>query len=142
MAPPGAKPWRALTDRKSLETGCPDWHRITRLSGRSAACRRSWHRFRDGAQKGKLPGKTLLIATLSNTAQTRSKYRKACWFRASAPSSATIFCATGGTAAAAAALVRQVGAEVIHAAFIVELAFLDGRKKLDIPVTSLIRYDE
>lgn len=50
--------------------------------------------------------------------------------------------ATGGTAAAATALVRQVGAEVIHALFIVELAFLAGRKKLDVPVTSLISYDE
>ena len=50
--------------------------------------------------------------------------------------------ATGGTAAAAITLARQVGAEVIQAAFIIELAFLGGRKKLDVPSLSLISYDE
>jgi adenine phosphoribosyltransferase len=49
--------------------------------------------------------------------------------------------ATGGTAAAAVALLRQVGADVRAAAFIVELSFLAGRKKLDVPVTTLIAYD-
>ncbi len=50
--------------------------------------------------------------------------------------------ATGGTAAAAEALLRRVGAEVIGAAFIIELTFLGGRARLDLPVTSLVRYDE
>jgi adenine phosphoribosyltransferase len=50
--------------------------------------------------------------------------------------------ATGGTAAAAIALARQVGANVTSAAFIIELNFLGGRKKLDVPVSSLIGYDE
>jgi len=50
--------------------------------------------------------------------------------------------ATGGTAAAAIKLARKVGADVIHAAFIIELAFLQGRAKLDVPVSSLVRYDE
>lgn len=49
--------------------------------------------------------------------------------------------ATGGTAAAAVALLRQVGAEVVQAAFVIELAFLDGRRRLDMPVTSLVRYE-
>lgn len=49
--------------------------------------------------------------------------------------------ATGGTAAAAVALLRQVGADVRAAAFIIELSFLAGRKKLDVPVTTLIAYD-
>jgi adenine phosphoribosyltransferase len=49
--------------------------------------------------------------------------------------------ATGGTASAAVALLRQVGADVRSAAFIIELSFLDGRKKLDVPVTTLISYD-
>jgi adenine phosphoribosyltransferase len=49
--------------------------------------------------------------------------------------------ATGGTAAAAVALLRQVGADVCSAAFIIELSFLKGRKKLDVPVTTLIAYD-
>lgn len=38
--------------------------------------------------------------------------------------------ATGGTAAAAARLVRQVGGEVVGSTFLIELAFLDGRAQL------------
>ena len=49
--------------------------------------------------------------------------------------------ATGGTMAAAIKLLRQVGAEVPAAGCIIELTFLDGRKKLDVPVTSLLTYD-
>jgi adenine phosphoribosyltransferase len=51
--------------------------------------------------------------------------------------------ATGGTAAAAVALVRQLGAEVTGAAFAVELSFLNGRAKLPgIDVFSLLKYDK
>ncbi|MCH8037282.1 MAG: adenine phosphoribosyltransferase, partial [Proteobacteria bacterium] len=49
--------------------------------------------------------------------------------------------ATGGTMAAAARLLRDSGAEVIGAACLIELAFLNGRDKLDIPMTSLVSYD-
>lgn len=50
--------------------------------------------------------------------------------------------ATGGTAAATIALARKIGAEIIHAAFVIELDFLQGRKKLDVPVSSLVHYDQ
>lgn len=50
--------------------------------------------------------------------------------------------ATGGTMAASVELFRKVGAEVVGAACLIELTFLGGRKKLDIPFTSLIAYDE
>jgi adenine phosphoribosyltransferase len=50
--------------------------------------------------------------------------------------------ATGGTAAATVELVRQTGAEVAALAFLIELAFLDGRRALDgRSVTSVITYD-
>lgn len=49
--------------------------------------------------------------------------------------------ATGGTASAALALSRKMGANVTRAAFIIELSFLSGREKLDIPVSSLLTYD-
>jgi adenine phosphoribosyltransferase len=49
--------------------------------------------------------------------------------------------ATGGTMAAAINLLRQVGAEVTAAQFIIELTFLNGRGRLDVPVQSLIAYD-
>ena len=49
--------------------------------------------------------------------------------------------ATGGTAAAAQALVQQTGASVVGYAFVIELMFLDGRSRLgDIEVNSLIMY--
>jgi len=51
--------------------------------------------------------------------------------------------ATGGTASAAVALVRQCGGTVVGCAFVIELAFLRGRAKLaDCDVFSLIRYDQ
>ncbi|MDA8229876.1 MAG: adenine phosphoribosyltransferase [Magnetospirillum sp.] len=53
--------------------------------------------------------------------------------------------ATGGTMAAGVELLRKVGAEVTGTAAIIELAFLQGRKRLhdlDVPVTSLVSYDE
>ena len=49
--------------------------------------------------------------------------------------------ATGGTAAAAGALVASQGAVVVGYAFAVELAFLAGRERLgDAPVVSLFSY--
>src|SRR6266851_5296990 len=51
--------------------------------------------------------------------------------------------ATGGTAAATAKLIQQLGGTVEGAAFAVELTFLNGRKKLNgLDVFSLIQYDK
>lgn len=49
--------------------------------------------------------------------------------------------ATGGTMRAAIELLRKVGAEVLGAAFVIELDFLGGRHRLDVPVTSIVKYD-
>ena len=52
--------------------------------------------------------------------------------------------ATGGSACAAAELVRRSGGEVVGASFIVDLPDLGGRKKLDeldIPVRSLMEFE-
>jgi adenine phosphoribosyltransferase len=49
--------------------------------------------------------------------------------------------ATGGTAAAATQLLRDCGATISGAAFLIELDFLEGRRKLDgIVVEALIHY--
>jgi adenine phosphoribosyltransferase len=49
--------------------------------------------------------------------------------------------ATGGTARAAANLLRRLGAEVVEVVFLIELTFLEGRAKLEgYPVRSLIRF--
>ena len=49
--------------------------------------------------------------------------------------------ATGGTMAAAVTLLEQVGAVVPAAACIIELTFLDGRKRLPVPVEALLQYE-
>ena len=49
--------------------------------------------------------------------------------------------ATGGTSAAAAALIRTAGADLVEAQFLIELEFLEGRKRLEpTPVTSFLKY--
>lgn len=50
--------------------------------------------------------------------------------------------ATGGTMAATIALLRKMKADVCGVACIIELTFLQGRDKIDVPLTSLIAYDE
>jgi adenine phosphoribosyltransferase len=49
--------------------------------------------------------------------------------------------ATGGTMAASIELFRKVGAEVVGTACIIELSFLEGRSKFDVPFDCLISYD-
>ena len=49
--------------------------------------------------------------------------------------------ATGGTMAAGIALLRKLGAEVPAAAALIELTFLRGRDRLDVPFESLLAYD-
>ncbi|HTV39695.1 MAG TPA: adenine phosphoribosyltransferase [Candidatus Sulfotelmatobacter sp.] len=49
--------------------------------------------------------------------------------------------ATGGTAAAAAALVKKLDAKIVEISFLIELKFLNGRDKLrDYPVRSVVVY--
>ena len=51
--------------------------------------------------------------------------------------------ATGGTAAAAARMVQNVGGTVACIGFVIELSFLHGRKKLEgFDVFSLLQYDK
>lgn len=49
--------------------------------------------------------------------------------------------ATGGTAAATVQLLRKIDLEVAAAVFLIELTGLNGRRKLDVPVASLITYE-
>ena len=52
--------------------------------------------------------------------------------------------ATGGTACAAVQLVREAGAEVVGASFVIDLPDLGGREKLaamDVPVRTLISFE-
>lgn len=49
--------------------------------------------------------------------------------------------ATGGTAAATVELVRHTGADVTGVAVLIELSFLGGRARLDVPLRTLITYE-
>lgn len=49
--------------------------------------------------------------------------------------------ATGGTAAAALALVQKLGGKILEVGFLIELKFLNGRSKLQgLPIKSLVEY--
>jgi adenine phosphoribosyltransferase len=49
--------------------------------------------------------------------------------------------ATGGTSAAAATLIRKAGANLVEAQFLIELEFLEGRKRLEpTPVAAFLKY--
>lgn len=50
--------------------------------------------------------------------------------------------ATGGTLSATIELARKAGAIVLAAATIIELDFLHGREKIDVPVISLVSYGD
>jgi adenine phosphoribosyltransferase len=49
--------------------------------------------------------------------------------------------ATGGTMRAAIDLVRRQGGVVVGAGCIIELSFLQGRSRIDVPVTAMVAYD-
>lgn len=51
--------------------------------------------------------------------------------------------ATGGTAAASVRLLKKLGSEVVGAAFVIELGFLQGRNKLEgVPLHILINFND
>jgi adenine phosphoribosyltransferase len=49
--------------------------------------------------------------------------------------------ATGGTMCASINLLRACGANVVATGFIIELGFLDGRSKLDVPAEALMTFE-
>lgn len=49
--------------------------------------------------------------------------------------------ATGGTMQATVTLLRRLGADVAGAGCIIELSFLKGRARLDVPIETLVAYD-
>jgi adenine phosphoribosyltransferase len=90
-------------------------------------------------KKGKLPGKTIRYSYKLEYGEDVIEIQEGML----KPGQRAVICDDLlATAAAAIHLARQIGVDIIHAAFIIELAFLEGRKKLDVPATSLISYDE
>jgi len=92
-------------------------------------------------KRGKLPGKTIPYTYNLEYGRDTIEIQA----DAIAPGQRVIvlddLLATGGTLSAAIRLCRMVGAEVEAAACIIELAFLEGRRRIDVPFTSVVSYD-
>lgn len=93
-------------------------------------------------KKGKLPGKTVARSYDLEYGQDTMEMQEGIIESGSKAVLCDDLLATGGTAASAVALARQTGLEVVHAAFVIELDFLKGRTRLDVPVSSVLSYDE
>lgn len=92
---------------------------------------------------GKLPGQTHIIAYGLEYGRDRLELHVDALAVGSRAVIVDDLLATGGTVAAAAELVRRLGAQVLGAAFLIELGDLGGRERLaaaDVAVTSLLRY--
>ena len=92
-------------------------------------------------KKGKLPYQTVVTSyTLEYGSETSEMHTDAI-----KPGDKVVIVddllATGGTAMAAATLVKQLGGQIAEINFLIELSFLKGRERLkDYPVHSLITY--
>jgi adenine phosphoribosyltransferase len=93
-------------------------------------------------KRGKLPGATVGLDYDLEYGQDRIEIQA----DAVAPGAKVVvvddLLATGGTMAAGIKLLKSVGAEVVAAAALIELTFLQGRQKLDVPFEALIKYDD
>jgi len=92
-------------------------------------------------KKGKLPGETISKAYALEYGTDVIEMQKDILKEGDRAVLCDDLLATGGTALAAIELARQTGAKIIHAAFVIELDFLSGRTRLDVPVSSLVHYD-
>ena len=93
-------------------------------------------------KQGKLPGKTIAhtydLEYGTDTVEIQAD--------AIAPGQRVVILddlmATGGTMAAGIDLIRKVGGDVRGAACVIELTFLGGRDKIDVPFEVLMQYDD
>jgi adenine phosphoribosyltransferase len=93
-------------------------------------------------KRGKLPGETIGLDYKLEYGTDRIEIQA----DAIAPGQRVVvvddLLATGGTMAAGIALLRKVGAVVPAAAALIELTFLRGRQRLDVPCEALVSYDQ
>ncbi|WP_298286067.1 adenine phosphoribosyltransferase [Acidocella sp.] len=91
---------------------------------------------------GKLPGKTIGLDYGLEYGKDRIEIQEDAVEKGDRVVVVDDLLATGGTMAAGIALLEQVGAEVVAAAALIELTFLKGREKLNVPFEALISYDD
>jgi len=92
-------------------------------------------------KKGKLPGKTVRYSYDLEYGTDTIEIQE----DAIAPGQRVVviddLLATGGTMQAAVELVRRQGGTAVAGACIIELGFLEGRRRVEVPVTSMVTYD-
>jgi adenine phosphoribosyltransferase len=92
-------------------------------------------------KKGKLPGKAVSASYALEYGTAAIELHEDAFSAGARVLVVDDILATGGTAAAACALVEQAGAKVAGCAFVIELSELDGRSKLKgYEVNSLLKY--
>jgi len=99
------------------------------------------HGFAMVRKKGKLPGKTVHYTYDLEYGTDTIEIQE----DAIAPGQRVVvlddLLATGGTMQAAINLVRLRGGVVVAAGCIIELSFLGGRRRIDVPFTSMVAYE-
>ena len=92
-------------------------------------------------KKGKLPGKTIRYSYDLEYGTDTIEIQE----DAISPGQRVVIVddllATGGTMQAAVELVRRQGGTAVAGACIIELGFLNGRRRVEVPVTSMVTYD-
>jgi len=92
-------------------------------------------------KRGKLPGETVGLNYALEYGEDRVEVQADAVLPGQRVVVVDDLLATGGTMAAGIALLRQVGAVVPAAAALIELNFLGGRHRLDVPCEALVSYD-
>ena len=92
-------------------------------------------------KRGKLPGETVGLNYALEYGMDRVEVQADAIQRGQRVVVVDDLLATGGTMAAGINLLRELGAIVPAAAALIELTFLKGRTRLDVPCEALVSYD-
>jgi len=93
-------------------------------------------------KRGKLPGDTVGLNYALEYGSDRIEVQSDAVERGQRIVVVDDLLATGGTMAAGIELLRRLGAVVPAGAALIELTFLKGRARLDVPCEALVSYDE
>jgi len=93
-------------------------------------------------KKGKLPGRTVTHSYALEYGTDTIEIQEDAIARGQRVAVVDDLLATGGTLRAAIDLIRSRGGNVVAGACIIELEFLNGRTRLDVPFTSMATYQE
>jgi adenine phosphoribosyltransferase len=93
-------------------------------------------------KQGKLPGKTVRFTYDLEYGSDTIEMQADAVARGQRVAVLDDLLATGGTMQAAIDLVRRQGGVVAAAGCIIELSFLQGRDRIDVPLSAMVAYDD